>query len=716
MDNLQPPNDPPRDAPDSPNSPGGDAVCQILCAVLRDGIDIHRCQAARALGQIGDAGAAATLIDALIDEDEDVRADVAAALVRMTPGEAAGPLLESLIGDPAADVKAAAIEGLARLNHEEAAPWLRQLVRSRGDGIAWDEDAFYEGGWDDWIDIQVAAIKALAAMNREEAVDDIVYALADEDGQDVTEIAFDALARLGAAGGVALVAFLDDPDPRRRRRAAAAVVNAQGPAIAGGIEHALADADSGVRMAAGAALASKVPDDVRLAALFDDPDAEIRAEAIRLCGEYFPERVAALAENEAGLVRRAAMKLLDEKPGFLSGEKLDRLVRANLDSTDMNTAIHAVSILGRSEGAAEDLLAIATDLSRPTGIRVAALRGLARADAATAVLGDEDRQVRIEALTILEALAKGSDWPNPAGETLLSALEGTAVEYAPEPPAEPSPAGEDDEPIEASVPVSTLTAITTADRGPGPTETDGDTEVQLTQSDLDFLELTKRSTARRVVGAVEVPAHADVPRLAARILGDIAHPEVAQALADRLTGDDDELRLAATESLARIGNMLGGLPEDVIEKLLDILEQGDARLRLGAVRALGTSASKFAVSALPAYLEDPDCLVRAEAITTLAKLGETGPWPASLLIDPDPPVRLAAAKAIAEATEPDRVERLVDFAFSFAGHHCRATAGLLRAFDADAASRAFCDVLEDQTRVREWPVAIEALGELNGPQ
>lgn len=137
-------------------------VCLSLCAILCHGIDIHRCQAARSLGRIGDRRAVPALMGALLDEDEDVRVDAAAALAGMAPAEAADRFLDSLIGDPSADVKLAAIEALARLNHEAAVPWLRRLVRSRSEEVAWDEDSFYRDGWDDWADIQVAALSRSA--------------------------------------------------------------------------------------------------------------------------------------------------------------------------------------------------------------------------------------------------------------------------------------------------------------------------------------------------------------------------------------------------------------------------------------------------------------------------------------------------------------------------------------------------------------------------
>ncbi len=48
-------------------------VNQALSSILRDGVDIHRCAAAQALGAIGNTASVDILIEALLDEDEDVR-------------------------------------------------------------------------------------------------------------------------------------------------------------------------------------------------------------------------------------------------------------------------------------------------------------------------------------------------------------------------------------------------------------------------------------------------------------------------------------------------------------------------------------------------------------------------------------------------------------------------------------------------------------------
>ncbi len=169
---------------------------------MRDGIDIHRCLAARALGRIHPQQPEAihALTDALLDEDEDVRTDAAAALARLAAPESGPQLFYNLIGDPNAEVKGSALDVLIRMRHPEIVEWLRRLLKGRDSEVVWDEDTFYADGWDDWTDIQLRAIKGLGALGVEDAVPDIAAAIDDEMGQDLMETGFAAMAKLGKPG------------------------------------------------------------------------------------------------------------------------------------------------------------------------------------------------------------------------------------------------------------------------------------------------------------------------------------------------------------------------------------------------------------------------------------------------------------------------------------------------------------------------------------
>ena len=59
-----------------------EATNTLLSELLSDGADVHRCAAARALGKIGHPAAVDPLLNALLDEDPDVRAIVITGAIR----------------------------------------------------------------------------------------------------------------------------------------------------------------------------------------------------------------------------------------------------------------------------------------------------------------------------------------------------------------------------------------------------------------------------------------------------------------------------------------------------------------------------------------------------------------------------------------------------------------------------------------------------------
>lgn len=609
-----------------------DRAVAALSNILTGGIDIHRCSAAQALGWMRNPACVDALVAALLDEDEDVRADAAGGLALLPNPDAAAPLLESLLGDPCIEVKLSAIETLGRLHHGEAVPWLRRLVRGRDEEVVWDENEFHASGWDDWNDIQIKSIEALAEIGDQDAVSDIVAALQDEFAQNLTEVAFAALGRLGEPGLEALKGFLDDGDVRLREHAAAMLANAEGAAAQGDDEAREDDAEP--------------------------EEFDLEAEAARLGDAKQPLQLRLLA--------------------------IEKLKEAGGDE--------AVEVLA-------------------------------------AILGDGERQIRLSAMSALVALAAArDDWPNAAGDALLAALRGELV-AAPEPdpvaePEKPQPepqaaeeqdSAEESEPDpEIASPTSTLSAMLNAQPAKSRVMTEPEPGVELTRLDMERLALTVRNTAKRIVPVTpKVSPHSDVPRFAARVLGDLAHDDVAVELAAALSHNDREKQLAAADSLARISEQLGRLPDEAVEALLVALANTDRDLRLLVVRALGGAGDEDITKRLVRCLRDPDGFIRVEAVRGLVRRSAVGPEVARLLKDSEPMVRLAAAEAIAAAHGADALERLADFAFAFEGYHRRQTARLLREIDASAASDRFVAVLDDPEQKPVWQVAIEALEEIH---
>ncbi len=703
--------------------------------ILIDGVDVHRCLAAQALGRIGGPSAAGPLTEALLDEDGDVRTDAAEALSKLADSRAGKQLFENLLGDPCTEVKLAAIETLAKLQNKAVVPWLRRIVKGRDKEIAWDEDEFYDSGWDDWVDVQIKAVQALATLNACEAVPDIVDAMREEDAQDMTEAAFKALAQMGKPGIDALTSFLDEETERPRRRAAAALAACDDGYATEPLSRAFADPSPSVRMAAMRALAARAPADNRLVALFDDSDEAVRAEAVRLLGGHHPGRLPMLLADESIAVQIAALAEMEEFPD--DGTLLHDMRVRMTDGPPALAAVVARTLGAKApEQALSDLTALLGDTKRPIEVRLGALQGLAASGGKAAVqaladvMDDDARPLRLEAMSALARIARaGSAWPNVAGNALLLALSTeTKAEDADEQPAavqseksaEPEVGPDEKGETEAdSFPTSTVSAILKH-------EPDVTTEgvlqmpgegIELTPVDMERLALARNIKGKkRMVLAQEVKRHDDVRRFAARVLGDIHRAEVASALAVALTDRDGEVCLAAADSLARLGEHVASLPADVGAALMAAVETAQPALKLLLIRALAAVDDGGVSDMLRTHLCDKDCFTRVEAIRALGKRGQVGPEIEALLGDPDSSVRLSAAEAVTEAGGGDAIEQIVDFAFSFEGYHGGQAARLLRRLGIAEASGRFMEVLRNPEKKRTWSVAIEALAELNVSQ
>jgi len=717
--------------------PASSEMCGVLSDILGNGVDVHRCLAAQALGHIGDPAAVQPLIAALLDEDEDVRTDAAAALSDLADPRASQQLLENLVGDPCTEVKLAAIDALAKQQDDRVVPWLRRMVRARDEDVVWDEEEFYSSGWDDWLDIQIKAVSALAALKADDAAADIAAAVRDTDGQDMTETAFKALAGMGRPGIDALAGFLGEASVRIRRRAAAALADSDADGTMEPLARALADPAAAVRLAALQVLAARRPSDHRLAALLGDPDITVRAEAIRLCGRHHPDDLPGLLDDTDEPVQMATLTVLAGLETFTADEGLIDALRAKLgDGTARVAAVAAEALANVAPRAAgQDLRSLLEDTNAGTDRRLGALRGLAAVgdpaavEALIGVVDDPARSVRLEAMSALARLARAdAEWPNAAGVALLSILRGdftpqaddtdtpdvtTAATPPPERQQPPTTMAEDADDADA-FPTSTLQAML-ADSPQAeallPSPGQG---IDLTPADMERLALARQIKAKKRISLnPTVVLHDDIRRFAARLLGDLCHVDVALALAPALADEDKEVRLAAADSMARIGAQLSPLPEAAMHAVMAAEATGSPEEKRLLIRALSACVGDQADDRLRTYLDHEDAFLRTEAVRALAKRQQLGAEIDGLLGDPDTTVRLSAAEAIASAGGDHAVTQLVDFAFAFEGFHSRQAARLLRELDPARANAHFLDVLRDPDRKRVWSVAIEAAGELN---
>ncbi|MCK5276120.1 MAG: HEAT repeat domain-containing protein, partial [Alphaproteobacteria bacterium] len=516
---------------------------------------------------------------------------------------------------------------------------------------------------------------------------------------------------------------------------------------------ALKAKSSELRAATLRAVAGCNPKDPRLAELFIDRQAEIRAETVLLIGRLYPARAAVLLRDSNWDVQRAVLDLIAAAPSLFDGEELAELIRTRLQSESVNVGAAALKAIGAllGEDALADVLGILTDRDIPLARRLAAVAALARIGGEhavagfTAVLGEGERQVRLDAMGQLASLADEGEWPNPAGYALLAALRGELVPPPEEVEAEAEEVEAEAEEVEVEAeevvaeatveepeeteeepgpaydvfPTSTLAAIIAGDEPPSSAgETGEAAEPVLTEEDEEFLELSRQRAMRKqkVSPNPKVAAHQDVRRFAARVLGNVAKDDVALALAEALVDHDEDVRLAAADSLTRLAARLGGLPGDASDTVVTATGSADRDMRLAALRALGAAPEEGDADLFRRHLADADPFVRAEAVRGLARSGGDISEIEKFLTESEPGVREAAAEAVAAAGGADAVTRLVDFAFFRDGFHKERAARLLRGIDAATATDRFLDVLDDDERMRVWAVAIMALADLNRPQ
>ncbi|MBT3885414.1 MAG: HEAT repeat domain-containing protein, partial [Rhodospirillaceae bacterium] len=371
---------------------------------------------------------------------------------------------------------------------------------------------------------------------------------------------------------------------------------------------------------------------------------------------------------------------------------------------------------------------VLNDETRALPVRLAALRESDDVAALIPALTNGERQIRMTALSILGRLAASEKWPNVASAALLAALSGELAS-----PPESTDSTEPDtkeeqtdsaEPEDAkemdSYPTSSWQAIMAASGANDARAELGDTNengIRLTQADMEYLALSKQTPRKgRAKLTRAVPLHLDLPWAAAKILGDVQERDAALALTVKLeaalSSDDKPMRQAATDSLARIGEKLGGLPAETFPVLARAAADGDQVCRHLAVRALGFSGNDQARDIFVGLLRDKDSLIRAEAITALACVGAAGSSFEDHLGDQERSVRLAAADALAKQRGTGAFDLLIEYTFAGEGRDRRPAARLLRQIDRQAASASFVHVLQDASRLRERIIAIEALEEL----
>ena len=646
--------------------PGPGSV-ETLTRHLVQGEDLVRCAAARALGALDDSTAAPALVDALLDEDPDVRADAMSALVTCARPEDADAVRRSLLGDPVKEVKEAAIAVLTHLRDRNSLPLLRSLAKDRSaHDVAWEDGI---GLWDDWLDVQVAAITALGTLQDEAAVEVLLEARGDELGQDLDFAVFAALAQMPQGGLPALMSFLHDHDSRLRERALRALCKASPTHLEALTELLVRDANPAVRVLALSALTAASPALQGLA--LQDPAADVRSAALARFGSERSDLLLAALGDQNEAVRATALEaLMDCKPLPVVPD-----LAANLEvwalTAGLKLAGRSIAFLPRlvPKEAVRVSLALAEDEERPQEVRLEALRNLpegalSQEDALRLkpLLLDPARQIRAAALAVLARLTKAGDGTMAEdSRALLATVIGGRLEGAAQATTETGPLSTDDlgaSKVESSgshsLRINAEGEIEPATPLPedGKSE-DGDSNViqgAFPTSTLDAI--AHRAVLREPEGEDGQDVGADDEGAEVVPFHQASRKKRRRVAVD---GPDDialDLRVVALQVAAEV-------PGDAVEAALhDVLDQDEQPLRRGAFAAFAkrSQAQDFSapiLTKLEAALGDADPVIRGHAAEALAKQDDC---PESALeplcLDLDAIVRANVVKALA-AKRPD---------------------------------------------------------------
>ena len=651
--------------------PAAPDLTPALLHHLGTGNDVLRTAAVRALAaqSPGDERARAALLDALVDEDPDVRSDAMEALFRFAAPEDAPAIRRSLQGDPVREVKVAAVRLLAELGDGGSVDLLRALVSSRcDDRVAWEDE---DDVWDDWLDVQIAAIEALARLGVADAVQDMLAARDDEFGQTLDAPVFGALARLGSEGAAWLLAVAQTEEGLGRKRALSALATTGAEALAPHLDHILGD-----DMAALRALALPLLDagDDRAAALaLKDPDAGLRRAAVLRFAADRPElAIAALSDADEKVQAAALDRLQLPLEHQLHAALVDNLLAWLRSAGATLAAAAALSVARLAPNRADlALVDLADDATRPLEARIAAVEGLARLEdphatgRLIALLANPSQQIRMVALTALRTRAAQAEAG--AEAALAKAMTGrllpataATVAHAPEPATDLGASRMDEGPA-PSVRISPDGDIIEAGaQGADAAMASTLAAIQYQPGAPEAAEETPEETApkRRKRRAVEGPEAVadDLARVAMGIAADLPSDRIGAALMVQATAEDDMLRAAAWEAMRKRYTDAEPCGDVALAARVALRDPLPVVRAAAAQLVLSDPDPKPELRAL--CLRDEDALVRAIALR--ADSGENADALLPFLNDPARIVRDAALDRLSQGDAGGRAEAIVD--------------------------------------------------------
>ena len=575
----------------------------------------------------------------------------------------------------------------------------------------------------------------------------------------------DLVAHLKDRGIGVLAGLLEDDDERVRARALAALSQTSPEILAPMIERFVADTNPEVRSLAVACAAPQSEHAERLA--LHDPDAEVRLRALSAFGGQRPDIATAALADPDEAVRAAALEQVVSQPGLPADDDLLANVIAWTRTAGAKLAGTCAAALPRLAGerAAEPLIALASDDTRPVEARAAALGGLGHV-AGEGVAGegvveqlrasatDPMRPVRVAALAGLARICgEGAAAANRslAEETLAAAMtgdlhgagaaaadeaanetadeavdaeneglaatkgegegqrrvtitrDGEIVEQAAAPEPEPLPPSDASDRSDTNV-IAGRFPQSTLEAIQAPANVgSGAGDVTLSDSDLSFLELAQGGRRRGRV-SVDGPSEiGDDLRITALRIGACSGGEsIEQAIAGALAARTQSVRAAAFEALARRAEA-GPVSSALVDLATAAISDPDALVR-GYCARMVRAASPDAAALLMRQIEDPDATVRAEALKAVG--ARAGQPRLAGLTDPSSVVRTTALQLVLEHGDDDELAQGLTICIE------RGNADVLRkAWAASPIARELIvrSLADDSATTRQIRVALDAI-------
>lgn len=393
----------------------------ILDRLLSDSEEPIRRAAAVVLGDIGDSQSLKALVRKARDPDAPVRQAAAVALGRMG-SEALRPLT-GLLSDSDPDVLRAAAEVLATMGAEGVNVLARNLGGGRNEALqviichALRNSSVPEAvtvllntvRQTTDARVRVAAASSLAHLGHAEGTLLLEQALTGSDEMARGEAA-EALATLGGAHALSLVALVDDENPKVREAATRSFRHLQAADIPKML-HLGQHPDAGVRAAVATSL-RQVPQDPEalqlLLKLLRDPDDHVCQAAVESLSLFGDPALAALT---------AAGRSADPEERYAAcwalGQMGPRAVDVLLPLADdpmpevRADAIRALGRIGDLRGREPVLRAVKDGVAKVRVAAVGALRRLATeqdAETVASALADEDPNVRMVASSVVPSI------------------------------------------------------------------------------------------------------------------------------------------------------------------------------------------------------------------------------------------------------------------------------------------------------------------------